>query len=822
MRLLYALLLAACAGSAHASAPATAFETVEDVEAYAASEAHRNATYQERLTALEDMAEGLPPDVPVAVRAAVARHKIATLARLGDYEKAENYVRSVEPWLLDAARETDFYLDVLYPIGYVYISAGEIELGLQRIEEMKRSPQYETDVAYHQYADNLLVLLHTNIGNAVVAAEILIENFRDGTIEKLPTLDQLKLVANIGYALVEGAQYERAEKYLELGRRRLQTARDNGDVTDVQTMQMEWYLHANASKLLIEQARYNELREIVGRLTELAEKLGAPLLVARADFARAALAFGDGDYAEAEATMRSVIESARRINAAEYLPDFLEFQASVLAAQGKDRAALEHYLMGRDASNMSDEQKSRARADYVSARSALARRDAQIERLRAEREAVTKLRRRDGYIIALFLFALVTVSALALNLARSKRRLDAYARDLKKSELRALAATDAKSSFLANMSHEIRTPLNGLMGMAQVLSDKKLDHEQRQCVEVILESGDVLLTVVNDVLDLSKIEAGKMAIDRTPTDLREALDHLLRLWRPKAAEKGLVLSLETPAELPPRLEIDAVRLRQCVSNLVSNAIKFTDEGGVRVVVDATTDEPGQWSISIGVHDTGVGIPQEALDRLFSAFEQVDASTTRRYGGTGLGLAITSRLAGLMGGGVSVESAVNEGSVFTMRIVAAEATGVADAPDARAQPRDAGPAGPHRALLVDDNSINRLVAKAFLQEAKVDIVEAENGEEALRRLEDSGPFDLVYLDMHMPVMDGPETISRIRGAAAEWRGAPIIALPADAMEGDRDRYISMGADGYIAKPIVKAELQRETQRVMAARGRAAAA
>lgn len=398
------------------------------------------------------------------------------------------------------------------------------------------------------------------------------------------------------------------------------------------------------------------------------------------------------------------------------------------------------------------------------------------------------------------------------------RKLSELNKKLDRSREAAEAANVAKSRFVANMSHEVRSPLNGVLGMAQALSAEDLDAKQRDCVDVILESGRTLMSVVDDVLDLSKIEAAKMEIAPTRGDLSHGLRRLVKLWTPKADARGLALTLEIAPDFPATAIYDAVRVSQCVSNLVSNALKFTSTGGVHVRAETTENASGDHLVSIAVSDTGVGISEAVQVRLFTAFEQADGGTARRFGGTGLGLAITRNLARLMDGDVTVTSRQGVGSTFTLTFRAQ-----ADAAPAATPPPPPPLSGPAptalaglRLLIVDDSKINRMVARALLASYEMVIEEAEDGNAALRRIADGEDFDLMFLDVHMPGLDGPATLQRLRNEHPVWRARPVIALTADAMAGDRERYTAMGMDGYIAKPIDGAALIDEMMRVLARR------
>ncbi|MEM9169532.1 MAG: ATP-binding protein [Pseudomonadota bacterium] len=406
-------------------------------------------------------------------------------------------------------------------------------------------------------------------------------------------------------------------------------------------------------------------------------------------------------------------------------------------------------------------------------------------------------------------------------------------RELKETARQAQAAAEAKAAFLANMSHEIRTPLNGVLGMAQLLSEKAVDDQSVEYLKVINDSGQTLLAVVNDVLDLSKIDAGKMEIAPTAADLGHAVRRVAKLYEPKADEKGLDLIVDLPADMPTAYSFDPVRVRQCVSNLVSNALKFTDAGSVMIKVrPAPQDGAGapagdtasshKTRVAITVADTGIGMDEAQQANLFGDFHQADSSTSRKYGGTGLGLAISRKLARLMGGDLTVVSAPGEGSVFTLTF---EATAV-KREGARTPRSDRGEAASGslaglRVLLVDDNTVNRMVAKSFLSAQKVAVVEAEHGEQALQMLDAGPPFDAVLLDIHMPVMDGPTTIKCIRERASAYQDVPVLALTADVVEGGKEKYVDMGMDGYVSKPVVAADLMREIAAITTAKAAVAA-
>lgn len=387
--------------------------------------------------------------------------------------------------------------------------------------------------------------------------------------------------------------------------------------------------------------------------------------------------------------------------------------------------------------------------------------------------------------------------------------------DLENAKEIAEASSKAKGDFLANMSHEIRTPLNGVLGMAQSLAGERLTPPQKERVALILDSGATLVALLNDVLDFSKIEAGKLDLAPTPGNLAGVLRRTRDLFEQSAKEKGLDLVLRFDGSLPERLSFDPVRVRQCVSNLLSNAVKFSDRGEVVVWAAARRLETDERLVTITVADTGIGIDEETKSRLFEAFTQGDESTTRRFGGTGLGLTISRRLARLMGGDLTVSSMPGLGSTFTLTF---KATQIDAGPAVKSSSGEAPPAFAHlsgrRVLVVDDNAINRQVVRLFLSPHGVEMEEASNGAEALTALERQ-PFDLVLLDVHMPVMDGAETIARIRSVDAPWSGIPVLALTADALTGQREHCLSLGMSDFISKPLEQRELLSKCDELLTA-------
>ena len=657
---------------------------------------------------------------------------------------------------------------------------------------------------------------YSNIGDYDAAGEYAREAQANETFlsiyntEEFKTENLLKevdtLINNIGFTYHRLGQPEKALEYLTLGMEVIEKA----DATDSRTIFSRYLMEANIGRAYLLQGNFEDLAPIAQRTYDGGKELDVKYFEVIGLRLLGNVEHSKGNYKKAAAYLKEGIEISEEAQMGEILGLFYnDYAASLEAARRYKDAyqALSKYDALRAANQ---EGQISARLGFYKAKADQDLRQQEIQTLIAEKDAASLIRSRERGILVLTIISLIVMALLLISQFKARRWLQTYSDDLRTSERKAKQANEAKSAFLANMSHEIRTPMNGVLGMAELLQSTDLDVRQKSFTDTIYKSGSALLTIINDILDFSKIEAGKLQLDPAPFNLRDAIEDVATLLATRAREKNIELILRYAPHLPLGMTGDVGRIRQIITNLVGNAIKFTHQGHVLInVTGIITDDMAD--LVIEIEDTGIGINEDKLEQIFEEFSQAESSTTRQFGGTGLGLTISRKLADAMGGKLTAKSSLGKGSLFTatLKLPIAEI--------AQSVPSIVPDLSSLKVLIVDDLEVNRTIQLEQLALWNLNPHAVDGGTAALSALseahEKGAPFDLVLLDYHMPEMDGAQVAKAIRENDQFGSIGIIVLSSTDAAE-EVATFRQLGVKNYLTKP-AKSSLLLDTIAIVAA-------
>lgn len=801
-RVLAITLLCLCA--VFGAAGAQEADPAESVARALLPENFESLAPDEQIEALDQRMSSLPANAPASVIAWLATKILEAAFEEAHYARASAKAKSLFPKVDPEGLDEAAYVEFAQLAAVAHTRVSDFDAAFAVLEALRDyQDTYESELAA-ETADFIFADIYLQIGEFERAAEILSRMLAASeAADDAATLDARSILANnLAFAYIGAGDADRALAQLEEARRLNAAYAGLADADAGLVQAMELFLDSNIGEALLLKEDYAALAPIAERVARGGAEIGNKYLEAIGLRQQAAAAAGLGAVEEALSHFTDAQRIAEEIGEEELLPKIYLGHAQALERAGEFEralAALRKYNALRD---KTDQVRVQGRLAMITSDAARRVRDQELELLRAEQQYTQSIIRRDRGIAVLSVAAALFLASSLAALGYAYIQQHRAKTELAKRERDAQAASRAKSEFLANMSHEIRTPMNGVLGMAQLLRQTDLTQKQAMYADTIYNSGTALLTIINDILDFSKIEAGKLELDPAPFNLAEAVEDVAILLGPTAREKGLELIARCDPGAPEQVVGDAGRIRQVLTNLIGNALKFTHEGYVLVEIRAEIAD-GLARLRLEVADTGIGIPEDKVDRIFDQFTQAEATTTKRFGGTGLGLSISKGIIEAMDGRIGVESKLGEGSVFWAEFTLPVSDAAPNAPAAPVE-LDNIPI-----LIVDDLEVNRRILLEQFANWGAAPIAAESGERALQLLREAAeaeaPIPLVVTDFHMPEMDGLALLQRIR-SEDRIKDAKVIVLASVDDKETAEAFKALGAAAYLQKPARSAELR----------------